>query len=708
MGQGALPGQISIINDNGKTFFSGQSYGSNIGDIPNSSWIIAPKVLLPAGIYKIVLSPSEVLSYDKDGEALFYVKASLPVKLRKDYTGTYQINLDSFKTSTLMGPVSTNSSSFSLRDFELTIIDKGEELELIGKYENMPFSQACKVIEATEEKIVAQFDFKADLTKLPYKANILAEAVITISGNDDKKISFNLDGTGIYDRSASAEKGGDYNTYDIKASGIRLKKELPIFVMTALGKASSAGNIPGPDNGAQAATGILFPPLVGVVVNVLQEMLKPKTSAAKGVRDKNWYKKKYPNLSDEQLAMIMLADAMGNTDNPDEGDSISIGDNEHVGSKDASSTEVYVEEDCVEKEYVVNEDEREIGNDLHSDAPSKFVPEDNLNPQEPDTIVVQTSANGGQTLYVKDPKTGEWVDPETNSVLDIEKHEDVLDQMKKEQDWSNKEFDKISKGESEHDKELWKNMEEIKKQEDHDQYENIMKKKYGTDDLSEIHSKDEQGNFTGIISDQKKKAEEWAEIWKRNDKVLGTMEIGAVVIGTGADVGIDGLALITPGGTNIRTGYKVLKGVAGTMGEAGAKGKEVFNWGNLAEGTIKGGADAALDYVPGSGVKTIAGKAGISVLGETAGSATGAALRGEDVKKSLEDGFKGGAYKATVGAVTDKLAGNLPNPVISRGSFKEIPNMKNVIISKAGGTKVASTLTDEYIIKPIIKGKGEK
>lgn len=708
-GEGALPGKISIIDDKGKVFFSGQSYGTNIGNIPNSAWKIALNIVLPAGIYKVILSQPEMLSYDQDGEPLFYVKASLPIKIRKNYTGTYQINLDSFKTSTLMGPVLDNSSSFSLRDFELTILDKGDVLEVIGQYENMPFSQNCEIIEEAEGRILAQFDFKADLTKLPYQANILAEALITISGNDDNKINFNLEGIGIYDRPTTDEKGGDYNTYNIRASGMRLTKELPLFVMTALGKASSAGNIPGPDNGAQAAVGILFPPLVGVVVNVLQEMLKPKVSIKKGMRDKDWYKEKYPNSTDDQIATIMLADAMGNTDNPDEGDSISIGDNEHTGAG-GSSFEGDYDGDDYESEPVTEwqpEDEFKTPSEDNQVNP-EYPKDDNLTSQEPETIVIQTSASGGQTLYVKDPKTGEWVDPETNSVLDIEKHSEALEQMKKEQEWSNKEFEKISKGESENDRVLWKNMEDIKRQEEHQQYENIMKKKYGTDDLNEIHSKDNQGNFKGIINEQKKEAEEWAKIWKRNDKVLGTMEVGAVVVGTAADVGIDGLALVTPGGTTFRTGYKVLKGVAGTMGEAGAKGKEVFNLGNLAEGTIKGGADAALDYVPGSGIKTIAGKAGISVIGETVGSGAGAALRGENVKKSLEDGFKGGAYKATVGAVTDKMARNLPNPIISRGSFKAIPNMKNVIISKAGGTKVASTLADEYIIKPIITGKGEK
>ena len=140
------------------------------------------------------------------------------------------------------------------------------------------------------------------------------------------------------------------------------------------------------------------------------------------------------------------------------------------------------------------------------------------------------------------------------------------------------------------------------------------------------------------------------------------------------------------------------------MAEAGAKGKDIVNWGNVTEGAIKGGADAALDYIPGSGAKTMVAKAGVSIMGEGAGSAAGAALRGEDVGKALSGGLKAGAYKAAVGAATDKIAGGLPNPIISRGSFKAVPNMKNVIVSGAGAKKIGSTLVDEYVVKPVVLG----
>ncbi len=721
-GQGALPGMIAILDESGQTRYAGQSYGVSIENIANSAWKIAPGILLPAGNYYVALSQPEMLSYDQNGEPLFFVKASIPVQIREDFTGTYQINFDAYKTSTLAGEVSDQGSSFSLRDFELTVLDRGGEIELIGKYQGMPFSQRCEVVEESPESIAARFAFAADLTKLPYKAKISADAVVLLERTESGALRIAMEGVGVYDRAESSGKGADHNTYDLKAEGTMVQRELPPFVMTALGKSGGAGSVPGPDNAAQAAAGILFPPLVAVVVSVLQDLLKPKAPAKKVVRDKNWYKKKYPGKTDEQLAMIMLADAMGNTDNPDEGDSVSVGDNESGGRGTASSGDSSFEggrDDDYERETSYeaeggydeadnpawepqkdSESEREAVDGIGQPDEQTF-PEEQPSDQEPETIVVKTSANGAETIYVKDPVTGEWVDPETNSVIDLEKHEEVMKNLQKEKEWSDAEHAKQSSGKSEHDKALRESMAEIREKEQKEMHENYLRKKYGTDDLGEI---------ADIVKERKERAEEWAETWRRNEKVLGTMEVGAVVVGTAADVGIDGLAMVTPGGTKIRAGYKVLKGVAGTMAEAGAKGKDALTWANLAEGTVKGGADAALDKMPGGDglvgdVLSKIGKAAVTTAGEGAGAGVGAALRGEDVSEAVAKGLKDGAYKAAVGAVSDQVAGSLPNPVMSRGSFKAVPNLKNVIVSRAAGTKIASTLTDEYAVKPVVMGK---
>jgi hypothetical protein len=712
-GQGALPGTISVIGENGQTYYSGQSYGATIDNIANAAWKIAPSIILPAGKYTISVSQPEFVTYDQKGEPLFFVKASIPVKLRPDYTGTYRIDLDAVKTSTLMGPVTEQVSSFSLKDFELTVLDKDGEIELIGKYEKMPFSQSCEIIEETTEGVAAKFNFTADLSKLPYKAKIAAEAVVTLSMGEDGTPQIAIAGTGVFDRAASKDKGADYNTYDIKASGVMANKELPPFVMTALGKAGSAGNIPGPDNATQAAAGILFPPLVGLVVSVLQDALKPKepVKSKKTVRDKAWYAAQYPGKSDNELGMIMMADAMGNTDEPDEGDAESVGDNEYSGTQQTESEPEpeYEPETSAEQEQTEPPQQEQPEPPYQEEQPQPEskeeeppAPEQEQPGQEPETMVLKTSANGAESLYVKDPETGQWVNAETGGVLDLEKYPEAMDQMQATKEWSEAREEEIqSRGGSEHDKELRKNMEEIRRKEEQEAYENKLRKKYGIDDLDKIEE---------IVKDRKERAEEWAETWRRNEKILGAMEVGAVAVGTAADVGVEGLSKIVPGGTAIKAGYKVVKGVAGTMAEAGAKGKDPFTLANIAEGGIKGVADAALDKMPGGDglvgeTLSAIGKGALTMAGEGAGAGAGAALRGEDVGEAINKGLKDGAYKAAVGLVTDKVAGDLPAPIMSKGTFKAVPNLKNVIVSKAAGTKLASAFADEYAVKPVVMGK---
>ena len=146
-------------------------------------------------------------------------------------------------------------------------------------------------------------------------------------------------------------------------------------------------------------------------------------------------------------------------------------------------------------------------------------------------MVLKTSANGAESLYVKDPITGEWVNAETGGVLDVEKYPEAMEQMQSNKEWSaERETEIESKGGSEHDKTLRENMEKIRQDEQKAAYENTLRKKYGTDDLEEINK---------IVVERKARAEEWADTWRRNDKVLGAMEGGAVAVGTAADVVID-------------------------------------------------------------------------------------------------------------------------------------------------------------------------
>ncbi|NMA93231.1 MAG: hypothetical protein GX975_01070 [Clostridiales bacterium] len=733
-GQGAEPGTIAVIDDYGRICYHGQAEGVTLEDIPNSSWKVNPGIVLPAGYYMISLSQPELLDYDENGEPLFFVKATVPLAVRPDFTGTYKINLDTFKISTLMGPVTGNQgSSFSLKDFELTVLDKDGEFELIGKYEGVAFSQICKVTEETAEYAVAEFTFAVDLQNLPYKAKVSAEGRITFSVSADGTPQIDMAGRAVYDRAASAEKGADYNTYSIEARGPMAKRELPPFVMTALGKAKNAGNIPGPDNVTQAAAGMLFPPLAGLIVNVLQELLKPKerpkprTSArpkirGKGgsgeVRDKAWYKKQYPGRTDEQIAMIMMADAMGNTDEPDLDDAISVGDNERVaGASESSGGGVlggdeewgYEAEDYSSEYEPADEPYREP--ESYQPASETGVPETGAAqtepevpeiPAEPETMVLRTSAYGAESMYVKDPVTGEWVNSETGAILDLDRYEESIRQMDENRAWKEeREREIAARGGSEYEKELRENMRKIREKEQQTFKENALRTKYGLDDLKQIRK---------IMEDEQAEAAAWANTWHRNGNLFAAAEYTAVGVDVVTGVAVDGMAKVVPGGTAVRGGYKLLKGVSSTMSDAFANKKDVFTLANLAEGAIKGGADALTDIVPGGPgfagkALEATGKATVTVYGETLGSAAGAYLRGESTSEALVKGFKEGSYKAAVGFVTDQLAGELPDAAIGDVTRSNVKSyMKNVVVSRTTGVKLASAYTDEYALKPAIFG----
>ncbi|MFA9424642.1 MAG: hypothetical protein ACERLG_13765, partial [Sedimentibacter sp.] len=171
-------------------------------------------------------------------------------------------------------------------------------------------------------------------------------------------------------------------------------------------------------------------------------------------------------------------------------------------------------------------------------------------------------------------------------------------------------------------------------------------------------------------------------------------EVGATVVGAVADTAVDGLSTITPGGKYIKAGYKVTKGIAGTMADKGVSKASLY------EGSIKGGADAIADaeYFGNNPLK----KAVLTVAGEAVGSAVGESNRPNgDWIKAGKEGAIDGAFKAIVGAATDKVAGDT-NIVLPKGATNILPTMKNVLVNKSSASKIGGALTDEFIVKPKI------
>jgi len=709
-GEGATPGIISILDSGNKVIASYQSSGGMLADVPNGIWIITPNIVLPAGNYFIGIFDPSVITYDELGDPEFIVTIMIPPSVRYDFTGTYSINLNTYKTSTLMGPVTGQQpSSFSLENFELTILDKDGELELIGQYEGMPFSQGCTIVEETEDTVVAEFAFAADLSKLPYKARIGAQAVVTLTKPKNAPAKINIDGTATYDRGETKDKGADSNTYSLVVTGALKQKDLPPFVMTALGQYGNAGNIPGPDSPVQGATGLLFPPLVGVVVHVIQELLKPKDKVPSGPRDKNWYKKKYPGKTDEQLAMIMMADALGNSDEPDD-DPESIGDNEKSGGADYVSSErsdggYSAEEDSYETssdDGYERDDEPDTENSESESAAKEQgtvdtqkgeqLPEqpEPSEPAEPETLVLQTDHKGGTTEYVKDPETGEWVNPYTGGVLDMEKYnKDVVPNFQKDKEFINKEFEKNTKGETEFDKIVRDSEKQRQEQLAKAEYLNKLEKQYGTKDPQELEK---------IIKANQEKSQAEAESWTKIGDVMEAGEKVSGIVGTVSDGLVDGLANMTgPAGKGIQSTYKVAKGILGTMAEKGVSTS------SFVSGAVKGGTDAATDYVKNPYVK-----AGLTIGGEVVGEA----LTAKDPSKGAWDGLVSGTAKVAVGTITDKIGDKLGATGFGNDTILTTLKDGKVRVAVKSGEKwvgrvLSASSTEKFIGEKVTKQVGQ-
>ncbi len=537
-GKGAIPGYVSIYDNKGKIAASGKAYGTEFAGAPNGMWHYAPNIVLKAGLYAIQMTEPEVLSYEANGTPMFYVSATVPIPVRYDFTGTYSIKLDTYKKSTLKGNVNSGISEFSLKDFELTVLDCDGYIELIGEYEGMPFSQICEITEETENKLVGTFQFDMDLSKLPYKARIGADAKIVLE-HSGKNPTVSINGTGYYKREATVSKGADDNTYSIVSSGVLKQKELSPFVMTALAKPQNVGNIPGPDNASQGAIGMLFPPLAGVVVTVALELLnrKPKAAAPKVNRDRGWYKNKYPDKTDEQIAMIMLADAMGNTDNPDEGDAVSMGDNEVAGTEESGSQESGTDEmepddpdyseseDEPDQQEFVPENELETIPETQPETIPESTPEPPLSP-EVESRDITDPVTGNTTTYVKDPASGDWYDPETGFPFS----EDAYNEAQKSAASRDDYLKQARVDNAAPDENMKQGMDAIKQKEQKEAAMNQLQKKYGTDDMDEIER---------VVAKQQERDVENFKEWQKYADRLETAETVATGMGMGADVAID-------------------------------------------------------------------------------------------------------------------------------------------------------------------------
>jgi hypothetical protein len=125
-----------------------------------------------------------------------------------------------------------------------------------------------------------------------------------------------------------------------------------------------------------------------------------------------------------------VADALGASGGDPE-DAVSIGDNEKPGGADYVAPQESGSADYGggDGEDYGNEEDLSFGKpDVPTEEPGSVpLGQDEQSyagaemPAEPESMVVTTSAQGAQTLIVRDPATGGWVNAETGNPFDLER-----------------------------------------------------------------------------------------------------------------------------------------------------------------------------------------------------------------------------------------------------------------------------------------------
>ena len=705
-GEGAMPGIIYIYNDEDEMVAAFQSQGYGPGNAPNTFWMVMPDIILPPGVYYLDIDDKWALDFDEDGDPVFSVSVSPAPEEFTVFTGTYNMNIFLYKIRTLMGDVDPPEKSKELYDQVLAVIDKGEFIEIIGKYEGMPFSQNCPVLERGVDYAVAKLEFAADLTGLPYKAAISANGEIRFEKAINGVISVTVGGNGYYERLPSKDKGADNNTYNLNGKGYKVKDELPSYVIAAIGAAYGAGNIPGPDSPFEAAAGMLFPPLVGLLATAISNALKPKEMP-----------KPKPSgrlISErESEAWAILAEALG-ASGGDPNDPVSVGDNEIAaatgGASGGESGGVFggydedggydggTSTDSYEGGYEAGHEAGTTEGGYETGAPDSGVaapaaagPDAGQTPgtpgtgmpEGPDELELVTDHTGRTSRYVRDPATGEYVNPETGGVLDMEVYEKVVKpNLEKDREFIDREWEKNVKGETLQDYLVWETEMKIDQQRKKDELYRQLFKKYNVSSRADLEA------IIGINDAFNKQS---YERWMHVDRVGAWAEGGATLVMNAADASMDALGKVTgPVGKGINAGYKFVRNVAyeGASGDWSVK--------SLKKGAVKGAAAAARGYVPGA-----AGKFATVVTGETVAGYIDKGAEG------AAQGFVEGSIKGAMLHVSDKLAKPAPGTTLPKFPLTEGDGagfIKSAAgpITKVFGAKLGKNVTDSFVVKPYV------
>ncbi|MFN3284329.1 MAG: hypothetical protein ACK40Q_08885, partial [Pseudothermotoga sp.] len=403
-------------------------------------------------------------------------------------------------------------------------------------------------------------------------------------------------GSAKYIRIDDPHLGTDINDYVITGDGYRISEKLPPFVVNALNKNfGSAGNIPGPGSAEQAATGLLFPPLVAVIGYALQELLKPKPGGVAEV------------FHDYTRA--------------------SRGAARKAAAKEAEESSS-IQEDSQPSEYEASQDYEEVGEEVQEESPmveeatysdqprpqeEKSIPEQPAQQSvEPTKINVVTDHTGRTKEVTYDPESNQWI-TEDGNLFNWEVYEKiVVPNLEKDKTWIEQQREKMTEP----------TKIEKSKEQAREEYIQSMEKKYGVsrDQLKDVisHNMDKNARDTEKFNNDA----QWYDNAYKAAKITKTF----------ADNAIDGLAACTGApGKFVRATYK---GAGAFVPDEDGEG---ITWGKV----IATGTDIASDFIPFSNPWK---EAAFKTVGSSIGGAVDGGLEG--FQKNLVDSAISNSFEA--------------------------------------------------------------
>ena len=265
------------------------------------------------------------------------------------------------------------------------------------------------------------------------------------------------------------------------------------------------------------------------------------------------------------------------------------------------------------------------------------------------TFVYKDPATGAETLYEKDPETGEWVNPITKGVLNMDDLDRFNRQRMSDREWMDRQMDNLRDRNTDLDR-AWRNqdrkaMEKMRKDFADIDYQGAKDRlavKTGTYGMSDAERDDFLKGRQKRLENKQDLAHQNANNWDRVVKVTEGVE-------KAADIGVDVLSKVTApaGGKAIGDAYAMTKNVAKSTSEAIAEGKSVL--GGIAKGLADGAIDVAQNN-SGGVYQTIA-----NVGGEAFKGGMDAAWKGESITQGAFAGSLKGAMKLGIERVGDKI-----------------------------------------------------